>query len=104
MSSNGESMTYYFDKDGSELEELIEGSIQKAAQQTTASFKELHLSEAEFYSAVLKAKKAGVRSSESLLIEAEELFGKRDMLKISAEESSLMAKAATLLLDGLQKD
>ncbi len=93
----------HFDRAIEELEELIEQSKREAAEQSIPSFKDAHLAEADFFSAVLNAKKAGIHRSETLVLEAEELFGKRDMLKISAEGSALLARAAILLIEGLLK-
>jgi len=93
----------YLDRTIEELEGLIEQANAAASEQSIPSFQDVHLAEAGFFSAVLRAKKAGIHRSETLALEAEELFRKRDRLMVSAEGSALMVRAAILLIEGLLK-
>ncbi len=94
-------MELLIDVSSEDLEREITRCDDKIDNSTANIEKSFWNAEKRFYSLIIKAKQRGIHRSETLLVEADQLFRKRMMLKISTEDSAVMCKAAILMLDAL---
>ena len=94
-------MELLIDRSLEDIKKEITRCDEKIGQSTSRSDIDYWNAEKKFYSLIIWAKLQGIHRSETLLVEADQLFQKRMMLKISAEDSTVMCKAAILMLNGL---
>ena len=94
-------MELLIDRSRENLEREVTRCDEKIDQTSTESDIDYWNTEKIFYSLIIKAKQQGIHRSETMLIEADLLFQKRMMLKISTEDSTIMCKAAILMLEGI---